>query len=196
MDDTLGASHDDNIGAAQPQHVQAERDRLIAGRAGRHGGVYPSSGSEPEADVGCGGVGHQHGDGQRADPASAFLFLDVPVGEQGDHPANTGGDGDAEPLPVDRVVLLQPVAGVLPGLQGGDHRQLGGAVEPAGLDAFQDLRWVDSGLGRDLHRQISGPVGFDLAYAGLAGQQAVPGAGDIASERGGGSEAGDDDADA
>ena len=161
VDDALGPSHDGNIGAAQPQHVQAERDRLVARRAGRHGRVRPSSGSEPQADVGCRGVGHQHRDRQRADPTSAFLFLDIPVGKQRDHPADAGGDGDAEPLAVDWVVLPQPVSGVLPGLQGGDHRQLRAAVEPARLDAFQDLGRIDGCLCRDLDRQISGPVGFD-----------------------------------
>ena len=122
VDDALGPSHDSNIGPAEPQHVQAERDRLIARRAGRHGRVRPGSGSEPQADIGRGGVGHQHGDAQRADPTSAFLFLDVPVGKQSDHPADAGGDGDAKPLTVDWVVLPEPVPGVLPGLQCGDNR--------------------------------------------------------------------------
>ena len=163
---------------------------------GRHRGVFPSSGTEPQTDVCRGGIGHQHRDGQRADSASAFFLLDVPVRQQRDHPADTCRDGYTEALPVDGVVLAQPVPRVLPRLQCGDYGKLCGAVEPAGLDAFQDLRRVDGGLRGNLDRQISGPVGFDPAYAGPAGQQAVPGGRDIASERSSGSEAGDDNADA
>ena len=40
-----------NIGAAQPQHVQAERDRLIAGGAGRHGRALQLALRAAEADV-------------------------------------------------------------------------------------------------------------------------------------------------
>ena len=78
----------------------------------------------------------------------------------------------------------------------GDDGELRAAVEPAGLDPVQDLGRVDRRLCRDLDGQIVGPVGLDPADAGLSGQQALPGAGNVAAERGGGSEPGDDDADA
>ena len=41
--------------------------------------------------------------------------------------------------------------------------------------------------------EVVGPVGLDLADAGAAGEQALPGAGHVTAERGGGAESGDDD---
>ena len=169
MNDALSATYDGNVGAAKAQHVQAKRDRLVARCAGRHGCVHPGSGTQPKTDVGCRGVGHQHRDSQWADSACAFLFLDVPVGKQGDHSADACGNGNAKTLTVDGIVLPQPVPSVLPGLHSGDNCQLGRAVEPAGLNPLQDLGGIDGRLCRDLHRKLIGPVGFDLVYAGFTG---------------------------
>ena len=136
VDDAFGPADNDDVGAPQPDHVQAERDRLVARGAGRHRRMRPGLGPEPQADVGCRSVGHQHRDSQRANPASAFLLLDIPVGQQRDHSADAGRDGDAEPLSVDRIVLSQPVSSVVPSLQRGDDRKLRAPVEPARFDPF------------------------------------------------------------
>ena len=78
VDDALGAADHDDVGPAEPDHVDAERDRLVAGGAGRHRRVHAGLGADPEADVRRGRVGHQHRDGQRADPSGALLLLRRP----------------------------------------------------------------------------------------------------------------------
>ena len=100
----------------------------------------------------------------------------------------------AEPVPVDRVVLLEAEPGVAPGLHRGDHRQLGGPVHPSGLDAVQHLARVDGDRGGDSDREVGRPVLGESAYAGAAGQQGVPSAGRVSAERGGRTDSGDDDA--
>ena len=122
-------------------------DSLLEAQA-ETGVCTPAWAPEPEADVGGGGVGHQHRDGQRADAAGALLLLDVPVAEQRLQTADAGGDRHAEPFAIDRVVLLQAEAGVAPGLQGGDDAELGRAVQPAGLDPLQHLGRIDGGARR------------------------------------------------
>src|SRR4030095_12694531 len=111
----------------------------------------------------------QHRNGQRTDTSSAFVFLDIPVVEQGDHSTDPGGDGNAQALTVNRVLLAEPISRVLPGLHCGNDGELRTPVEPARLDAFQYLSRIGERRCRDLDGQLIGPVGFDLAYPGLAG---------------------------
>ena len=193
VDDPFGTADHHDVGPSEADHVDAESDRLVTGGAGRHRGVHARLGPDPEADVGGSGVGHQHRDGQRTDAAGALLLLDVPVAQQGVQTADPGGDGHAEPFPVDRIVFLEAEAGVAPRLHGSDHAELGRAVQPAGLDPLQHLGRIDGGARGDPHRQIVGPGLLDLAHTGTAREQALPGAGDVAAEGSGGSQTGDDD---
>ena len=77
---------------------------------------------------------------------------------------------------------------------GGDHGELRGAVEAAGLDPLEHLGRLDGDAAGDLDRQLVGPVVVEVADAGAAGEQGLPGRGDVTADGGGGAEAGDDDA--
>ena len=125
-----------------------------------------------------GGVGHQHRDGQRADPPGALLLLDVPVAEQGVQAADAGGDGHAEPFPVDRVVLLAgrsrrparpPCAAITASWAERSSRR---ASTRSSTSAG-----VDRDAARRSDREVVGPVCSILLDAGAAGEQALPGAG-------------------
>ena len=87
-----------------PDDVQAERDRLGAGRAGAGHAVHAGLGPELETDPGRRAVGHQHRHGVRRDPARPARLQDVVLGEQGLRAADAGADADREPLPVDAGV--------------------------------------------------------------------------------------------
>ena len=195
VDDAFRAADHDDVGPAEPDHVDTERDRLVAGGAGRHRRVHAGLRAEPEADVGGGRVGHQHRDGQRADPSGALLLLDVPVAEQRLQTADSGGDGHAEPFAVDRVVLFEAEAGVRPGLHGGDHAQLGRAVQPAGLDPLQDLGRIDRGDGR---RSVTARSSAQSASILLTPERPASRPSQVLATSppsgSGGAEAGDDDA--
>ena len=75
---------------------------------------------------------------------------------------------------------------------GGDHGELAGAVETAGLDPLEDLGRLDRDAAADLDRQLVDPVVGEVPDAGRAGQQGLPGGGDVPADGGGGAEAGDD----
>ena len=64
---------DHDVGAAEPDQVDAERDRLVARRAGGDRRVDAGLGADRQADARGGAVGHQHRDRQRRDPARALL---------------------------------------------------------------------------------------------------------------------------
>ena len=83
--------------------------------------------------------------------------------------------------------------GVRPGLAGRDQRGLLGAVEPAGLHARDRLGRVDGHRRGDPDRQLLGPVLLELDDAGAPFEQAGPERLDVATDRGGCPEAGDDD---
>ena len=101
VDRGLGAAADDDVGAAEPDQVDAQGDRLVAGRARRDRRVHARLGADGEPDVGRGGVGHQHRDRQRRHPAGALLLERVVVGEQGLHAADARGHGHGESLRLD-----------------------------------------------------------------------------------------------
>nr|BFE75601.1 hypothetical protein GCM10020092_089020 [Actinoplanes digitatis] len=105
-------SHD-HVGPAGADDVQAERDRLGAGRAGAGHRVDARLGAELEADPGGGAVGHQHRHGVRADPARPEGLQDVVLGQQGLRAADAAAEADGEPLGVETGVLE---AAVGPGL--------------------------------------------------------------------------------
>ena len=122
------------------------------------GRVHAGLGADGEADVRGRGVRHQHRDRQRRDPARALLLERVVVGQQRLHAADAGGHRDPETLGVDLGV---GEAGVGPGLEGGDQRELAGAVEAARLDALEHVGGVDGDLGGDLGAELLGPVVLD-----------------------------------
>ena len=104
------------------------------------GRVHAGLGADRQADVGGRGVGHQHRDRQRRDPARALLEQRVVVAQQRGHPADAGGHRHGETLGVDgaaRDAVEQ--TGVGPGLEGRDQGELPGAVQPTGLDAVEHL---------------------------------------------------------
>ena len=102
------------------------------------------------------------------------------------------------PIPVPKTTAMRMVdariaqAGLLPRL-GGDDRHLLAAVQPAGADAVDLIGRVDRETGDELGRVLLDPVVGDPADPRPTGQQSLPGADDVATERRGGTEAGDDD---
>ena len=95
----------------------------------------------------------------RRDP---FSFWTSQLAEQGVQAADAGGDGHAEPVAVDRVVLLQAEAGVAPGLHRRDHAPAGPSGPGAGPRPGPAPR---SGRPRRaaaiLTGKVVGPVGLD-----------------------------------
>ena len=141
-----------------------------------------------------GRVGHQHRDGQRADPPGPLLLLDVPAAEQGLQAADPGGDGHPEPVPVDRVVLLQAEAGVAPGLQWRRSPPAGPSGPGAGPRPAPAPRWGRPRPGAAILTGRSSAQSSSIARdAGAAGQQRLPGAGRVTAQRGGRTDSGDDD---
>src|SRR5690606_7196672 len=98
------------------------------------------------------------------------------------------GDHGAQPQRVDLGG-----AGVLPGLLGGDQRELLGAVEPAQPRAREELGGVLRGAPGDADGQLLGPLLFDGGDSGPAFEEGGPGRGDVTPQRGGGAQASDDD---
>ena len=190
VDGGLGAAGEHDVGSAEADLVQGEGDALVAGRTGRDGRVGGAPGTEEQAHVGCGCVGHQHRHRERGHAARALVTQEVVVVEEGGHAADAGGDGDAEAVLVDVGVLE---AGVLPSLHGRHDGELGGPVEASGLDPLDDLGRFDGHPGRDLDRHLLGPVLGQVTHAGLALDHRLPGGRDVPAQGGGGAEAGDDD---
>jgi hypothetical protein len=89
---------------------------------------------------------------------------------------------------------------VRPGLTGGDERHLLAAVEAPRLDAGDHLGRLHLERRRDLHRQVvlvdEVEVLVDAAHTRAAGENRLPGGGDVTAERGGRPHPGDDDLDA
>ncbi len=194
VDRRLGAARDDHVGAAEADLVDREGDALVAGGTRRDGGVHGGAGADVQADLGRGGVGHQHRDGERRDPAGALLLEDVVVVEEGVDAADAGGHRDPDALVLEVARLLQDVeARVAPRFHRRDHRELRGAVQAAGLDPLEDLGRLDGHASGDLDRHLLGPVVGQGADAGTSVHERVPGAGDVASDGAGGAEAGHHD---
>ena len=180
VDRGLGAAGDDDVGAAEADQVDGHRDGLVAGGAGRGGRVDRRAGAVLEADVGGRGVGHEHRHGERGDPTGALLEQRVVVGEQRGDAADAGGERDAEALGLEAGALE---AGVGPGLVGGDHGELAGAVEATGLDAVEDLGRARRRRGRRCAREGVDPLVVEVADAGGAGQHGLPRRGDVPTDR-------------
>ena len=165
--------------------------RLGAGRAGADRCMRAGPRLEVERHRGGRSVRHEHRHGERIDPAGALLAQDVPLVQQGPHPADPGPDRDRDAA---RVDLRR--AGVGPGLPGGHEGVLGRRVEPPGLDLGQDLvrRGVD--LAGEVHRQVvcGDPLVVQRPDAGAPGEDGLPRLGDGAADRRRGAETGHDDA--
>ena len=190
----LGAADHDDVGAAQPDHVEAERDRLVAGGAGRHRACAPRPGAPSRRPTFAAGafaisIGMVNGLTRRA----PFSFWMSQLPSRVCRPPMPVAMRHAEPVPVDRVLLAEPEAGVLQASLAATTRQLGRAVEPARLDPVDHLGRVDRDLAPRSSPAAPRPSPPDRADAGPAGQQAGPGGGEVAAEWGGGAEAGDDD---
>ncbi len=98
-------------------------------------------------------------------------------------------DDDAEPLGVD----LGP-ARVGPRLACRDEGELLVAVELARLGTLEHVGRLDGHLAGEAHGQVGVPLGVERPDAGASREQAVPGAGDVTPDGGGGTQSGDDDA--
>src|SRR4029453_1114083 len=133
---------------------------------------------------------HEHRNGEGGDPLGALLLQDVVLPEQGQRAPDAGADDDGDAQGIDAGVAC---AGVAPGLLGGDDGDLLAAVEATGADPV-DLVGRVGGQPRDeLGRVVLDPVVGDPADPRPPGEQCVPGAGDVAPERRGGTQSGDDD---
>ena len=150
-------------------------------------------GVDKQADVGGRGVGHQHRNGERADPAGALLLLHIPLVEGGHQPADAGADRDAEAFGFGEVVLAEPEAGIGPGLAGGDDGQLADPVHPPRLHPGHPAGQVGFHRPGDLHGQFRGPVGVDVADAAASVKQGLPSGRGVVAERGDSAESGDHD---
>ena len=138
--------------SARPSRIWStrERDRLVAGRAGRDRRVD----RRPVAPTyrltfAAGAFGISIGTASGETRRGPFSLQHVVVVEQRRDAADAGGHRDAEPLGVEVAGLLGGrQAGVGPGLQRRDHRELRGAVQAAGLDPLEDLGRLDRDRGR------------------------------------------------
>ncbi len=145
-------------------------------------------------DVRSGAVGHIHRDHQRRDPARALLPKDVVLGEQAGHAAYAGADHHRDPGGVEAVLVRAPAEpGIGPGLARRHDRCLLTAVQAPGLHPRQFPARIDRHRCRDAHAEVGGPVLGQRDDAGPAGEQRLPVAGDVAGQRGGRPETGDDD---
>ena len=144
-----------------------------------------------EPDRGGGAVGHEHRDGEGGDPLGALLLQDVVLAEQGQRPADAGAEDDGDALGVDPGVARRRSR--RHASLGGDDRDLLAAVEAAGPDPVDLLGRVVGEPGDELGGELLDPVVGDAGDPRPPGQQRVPGAGHVATERRGGAEAGDDD---
>lgn len=84
-------------------------------------------------------------------------------------------------------------SGVLPGLAGGEHRELGGPVHPPRLRPGQQSDGVHGHGPRDPHRQSGELLALQLTYAAAAFEQPLPQFPDSDTEGRHGAEPGDDD---
>jgi hypothetical protein len=194
-DARLRAPGHHHVDLAGPQQPQRPGHRLGAGRARRHRRVHPGPRPELQADPGRGPVRHEHRHGERRDLAQARPLQQVVLVEQGDGAADARADDHGEPLGVD---LRRARVG--PRLARGDQCHLLAAVQPARLHPRDRLQRRHGQRRGDLHRQVvpGHPlvlVVVDPAHAALAGEQGLPGGRNVAAERSGGPEPGDDDLD-
>ncbi len=186
VDRRLRPAGDGHVRPAGPDHVQGVADGLRARRARADRGVHPGPGGEGQPHGRGRTVGHEHRHHVWGDPARAPLAQYVVLVEQGQHPADAGADHRGEPFGVD---LGRP--GVGPRLPGGHQSQLLHAVESACLQPLQRGFHRD-GRG-DVNRKLLDPLVGQPTHTGTAREQTLPRGGDVAAERGGCPEAGDDD---
>ena len=191
MDDALGAAHHNDVRAPQPDHVQALGDGFVARRAGRNRSVDTCFGPDVEGEVGGGGVGHQHRDGPGADAAGPAVALNIPGADERLQPTDAGADRHPDAFGIEAAIGVE--AGVSPGLEAGDHGELGGAIHLAGLDPIQHRGRIDGRLGGNPRRQAFSPLVIEGVDSAATREESLPGAGDIAAEGAGGAQARDND---
>ena len=97
------------------------------GAGGGDGRVRPAQ-AEVDRDVAGGGVGHHLGDDEGADLAGAAFDVAGVLLLELVEAADAAADDDAAAV---RVFLGEVEAAVLDGVHGGDHGELGEAVQPA-----------------------------------------------------------------
>ncbi len=194
VDRRLRTAGDDHVGTTGADHLDGVADGLGTRGARRDRRVHARAGAHEQAHVGRGAVRHQHGDGVRGDAADALLLQHVVLVQQGGHAADAGGYDRAEPVRVDGAVLtgLAGETGVLPGLLGRDQRELRRAVQTAGLRPRDDLGRLHGHRSGDADGLVGRPLLGQGLHAGLAGDQALPGRGYVATQRCGCADTGDD----
>jgi hypothetical protein len=199
VDARLRAARDHDVRAAGLDHLVALGKTLGARGAGRRRGVDPGPCPQFDADQCRRTVRHEHRDGQRRHLAQAVLLEQVVLVEQRDRTADARADGDTETIGINRLLVVRRrlVAGVRPRLPCRDDRDLLAAVHPAQLHPGQDLGRLDGQRGVEPRRQVVplGPFVVVDLDAVAAGDQAVPGGGDVPAQRRGRSDTGDDDFD-
>ena len=191
VDRGLRATGDDHVGETVLQVVVGVRDRLRAGGARADDRAREGLGVEVQRQVPRTGVGHQHRNRQRHDTARSLLAQRVPGVQQRPDAADARGPVDAETLGSDLGRT-----GVLPGLAGGDHRELRRGVEALGLVTGEHLLRADGRLGGEVHGDLVllDPVVLQRARSGLACEQIGPVLWGRAAQSGRGADTGDDDA--
>ena len=190
MDRGFGTAGDDDVGLARRENVIGVTEALGRRGAGGDQGLHTGAGLEFHADGSRRAIGHEHGNGQRHDPARAFLLERVPGVEQSPDSADSGGPGDGCPF---RVGLLEACVGH--GFTSGDESELARGVEAFGLDPLEvvghDL-WVD--LGCEVHGEavFLRPVVVHRVDAGLTCQNGFPSGIDSRAQGGYRTDSGDD----
>jgi hypothetical protein len=146
------------------------------------------------------GVGHEHGDGERAHPSKSLVLLDVPLPEQRVQTTDSSGHRDDEPVRVDTVVhwvavliARQRQSGIGPRLPCCDERQLAGTVQPTGPRAGDVVTGLVNDLSCEGDRKTLGPLVVKGVDAVTSFDKPLPRARGVRPQRCGGSESGDDD---
>ena len=141
-DGRLGAAGDHDVGVVELDGAQASPMALAAeAQAVATAGVRAAQ-AEVDRDVAGGGVGDHLRDDERADAARAAALHEAGVLLfEFVQPADAAADDDAA---AEGVFLGEVQAAVLDGFEGGDHGELGEAVEPPDGLGVEELLRVDS----------------------------------------------------
>ena len=157
VDDRLGAAGHHHVGPAGPDDVQAQRDRLGAGRAGAgHASARRPGRRSSSPTQAAGPLGISIGTVCGRDPPRPGRLQDVVLGEQGLRAADAGADADRRAAPGRAPESARPASAQA--CVRGDQRDRLGPVQPAQLDPVDHLGRVDGQLGGDPDRQLRGPL--------------------------------------
>jgi hypothetical protein len=185
---TAGHHH---VGESAADQVEGGGQRLGAGGAGAHGGVYPRVRVDPQAHGGRGGVAHGLRHGHRRDPLPAAVLEHLPGIDDRGHVAHRAGDDHPHPVRRDVGPVQARVPPRLVRRVGGEQ---GGATEAAALARLQRGAGLDDRASGQRRRGLIRPGRvFEHADPVAPVQQRLPGLCDVPAERRTGAEPGDDD---